>query len=184
MYDVALKVYKLCRDLHEEVFKLRAPLFDLIKKEGDLGEIADVVYATKEALRFLDEVKKDIRKVNDIGQRFACVRWTEAGDAEPIRTESCIGSPKVKMTATVPSRKKDPEAFEALMKALNIPEELWVSDSLRIHWPGFVLYLSEMLSEGKQLPAGIDPNSKYPVFTLEVRKVKDLDDVLLDHNIQ
>jgi len=183
MYDTAVKVYKLCKELHEEMFKLRAPLFDLVKAEGDLQEIADVVYATREAMRHLEEVRKDVRKANDVAQKLGCVRWTEQDDAEPIRTDNCIGSPKVRMTASVPSRRKDPEAFEELMRSLNIPEALWVSDSVRLHWPGFVEYLTELLADGKQLPKGIDPESKYPVFTLEVRKVKDMDEVLLESNL-
>lgn len=181
MYDNAIRVYELCKELHEEIYKLRAPMFDAIKVEGDLSEVADFVYATREALRFIDEIKKDLRKANEVAQLLGCVKWTEAGNEEPIRTDNCIGSPKVRMTAKIPSRNKEPEAFEELMRALEIPEALWVSDSVRLHWPGFVDYLSELMSQGKQLPSGIDPASKYPVFTLEVRKVRDMDEVLQEH---
>lgn len=184
MYDSALRIYALCKELHEEVYKLRAPLYDAIKIEGDLTEIADVVYATREALRFIDEVKKDVRKANEVAQRLGCLKWTEAGDEEPIRSENCTGTPDVRMTAKIPSRTKDPEAFEQLMRALKIPEELWVSDGVRIHWPGFVDYLTALLSDGKQLPAGIDPASKYPVFTLTVKKVRDMDEVLHESNLE
>lgn len=173
-----VEVYKALKRVHEEVFSQRAAIHEAMRTETDMKELADIAYATREAVKFVEEIRKDLNKINDVAQKLGTLAWTKLSpDGEPIRTDYCIGTPKVHQGASLPTKDKDFESYEKLMNYIGIPYELYGGEYevVRPHWPGFIEWLSDRAEQGEPLPPGVDPERKYPIFKLSCRKVKEVD---------
>ena len=75
----------------------------------------------------------------------------------------------------MPSKKKDPVAYAALMDHLGITGDVAEHDAARLHWPGMMAMVTALAEQGKPLPPGIDPNSQYPQYSVTKLKKRDID---------
>ena len=162
-FNLAMTVLGEWKDRHD---KLVANLHN----EGDIKELADMAYALKKIMEIFDEVEKRTRNTYELAERLLCMMWAQAGDSDPIRTPYCTITPRIRMAAQIP--KKGSVEYEELMKALGITVELQATDAVRPHWPGLVDYVTELLTNGRQLPPGVDPNKTYPVYGVTIRPRK------------
>jgi hypothetical protein len=142
----------------------------MINNNNTLEELADIAYTLQRCRDMLHSMHKQASGSFDLVTRFACVKWAQRGEGEPIRTEYCTVTPSVRMCAKVP--RKEDESYEALMNHLGVNSDMLKYDTVRPHWPGLVDYITERLTEGKPLPPGVDPNTKYPVYSITIRKKK------------
>lgn len=138
-----------------------------------MHEQADYAYAFREIYRLADDLRKEAQLNKDLSEKIACLLWVKDGTGESIRTEHCTCTPKVRMSAKIPKKSHDPEDYANLMRFLQIPESVWnIPDEdfevVRIHWPGFIEYVSKLLEEGKPLPPGVDPEKSHPLYSLTI----------------
>lgn len=146
---------RFIKDLHNEV---------------SLEELADMAFALKKISEIFDEIEKKTRNTYELAERLLCMMWAQNGDSDPIRTPYCTITPRIRMAAQIP--KKGTPEYAELMKALGINEELQTSDAVRPHWPGLVDFVTELLTQGRPLPAGVDPHKTYPVYGVTIRQRK------------
>lgn len=170
----------------QEAFTTLCPLLEQnvaqTKTERDIRQLADTAYAMREAYALLDRLRKDVKAIQDLAEKMACLLYTadathSANDS--IRTGYCTATPDVGLMASLPKKNKDPEGFAAMMQYMGIPDVLWNTPSeddeaVRPHWPGMVSYLTKLMGEGRPLPPGLNPERTYPVYKLKIRKVKDI----------
>jgi hypothetical protein len=146
---------------------------DFIKKlheEADIAELADMAYSISQIMRMFDEIEKKTRNTYELAERLLCMLWAQQGDSDPIRTSHCTITPRIRMAAQIP--KKGTPEYEELMSSLGIDTALQATDAVRPHWPGLVDYVTELLTNGRPLPRGVDPNKTYPVYGVTIRPKK------------
>lgn len=141
-----------------------------IHNEADIKELADLAFALKKISELFDEMEKRTRNTYELAERLLCMMWAQVGDSDPIRTEHCTITPRIRMAAQIP--KKGTPEYEELMKALGIGVELQKTDAVRPHWPGLVDYVTELLTSGRPLPPGVDASKTYPVYGVTIRQRK------------
>jgi hypothetical protein len=162
--------YAFLMEMLEKFTTTYDALVDDIHNEGDIKEMADLTYV----LRLFDDVVHDMHKrtaaTKDLSDRLLCLMWAKTGSSEPIRTEYCTITPRIKMAANVP-KKGSPE-YKALMLSLGVSNpEVLECEALRPHWPGLTDYITARLTEGKPVP-GVDMSSTYPVYGTTLLKKK------------
>jgi hypothetical protein len=141
-----------------------------LHSEADLEELADMTYTISKVLELFKQIEKTTRGTTELAERLLCMLWAQRADAEPIRTKYCTITPRIRMAAQIP--KKGTPEHEALMSYLGIRPDLQESDAVRPHWPGLVEHVTELLTSGRPLPAGVDPNKTYPVYGVTIRSKK------------
>lgn len=175
MKKTAIDLYTLTKSTHARIYLLAKTLHqDAIEGRCDMEELADLTYALREVFNYIDDMRKEISKTKQACERIACVLWSHKSDGDPIRTPYCTGTPKVKMMASLPNKRREPEKYAALMTHLGIDPSLWKgeNDAVRVHWPGFVEHMTALAEKGLPLPAGIDVDKTYPVYSLTIKKGK------------
>lgn len=161
--------FATARAMHQSMYELLPTVASAVKDETTCEELADAAYALRETKKYLEDALKDVRVIEELAIKKACMQWTQEQRESSIFTEHCSASPIVQRALTTPSRSSDKEAYEALMRGLKIPEELWKNvETFRLHWPGLTEYLTEKLAAGLPLPDGVDPAKLYSVFKLRV----------------
>lgn len=150
--------------------KQQSAITQAMRVEGDLKELTDYVYALKKTAGLLTEMEKQTRNAYEVGERLLCMLWAKNGDSEPIRTEHCTASPRIRMAAQIPKR-GTPE-YDELMTAFGVSDELRQSDAVRPHWPGLIDFVTGALTEGRPVPKGIDITKTYPVYGVQFRDKK------------
>jgi hypothetical protein len=132
--------------------------------QNNLQGVADTVYAMKEALKFVDHIKKEIGRVQKLAEKLCCLGWVTKGDGQPVRTDYCIGSPNVEEVPKTP--KEGTEEYSQLIKYYGVPE----GTPFRPHWPALLKRVSADLANGLPIPPGCDPNATWSVYSVTTRK--------------
>jgi hypothetical protein len=179
MRDEARKLYLEVEKAHEDLYNSLQALRKVTSQDREIRSLTDTAYALNESLKLLESAKKEINITKDMLTKVIGALWVQVNNQEPIRTWYCTGTPRVKMAATLPSRKSDPEKYGKLMDSLNIPRELWDRPEdehqiVHIHWPGMVDYVSELSAQGLPLPDGVDMSKAYPNYALTLRPRKEI----------
>jgi hypothetical protein len=162
-YVNLMKMYGDYVEHHNELIKM-------LHEEGAITELADLAYVFK----LLDDIVHDMHKKSassyELAGRLLCLMWAKNGSGESVRTPYCTVTPRIKMAANLPKRGTDD--YVALMNSLGINAEMLETDAVRPHWPGLTDFITQRLTEGKPLPAGVDQSSTYPVYGITVLKRK------------
>ena len=153
-----------------------------------VGELVDCQFALRESELLADDLRKEFKKLRDIMAKITCGLWiTDPTSTDIVEGEYCNGHPDTKARANVPTFKKDPEKYIALMNWLGIPEDLqdrgmlplaaegeFETEVVRIHWSGFQDYFTRVMALGYPLPPGIDPEDTWQEAIVTIRKKFDL----------
>ena len=179
MTEADVELFVLARQFHADLYPKVKKLRDETQTCHNLERLVDRCLAARHALQYLEDLRKEISLLNERAEKLACLIWVELDMTENVKTAYTLGMPKVKMMAAVPKKRTDPASFRAFMEFLKVPAELYAGEheAVRVHWPGMVDYISDLLENGKPLPDGIDPNKTYPVYSLTCRKRKEIDDL-------
>ncbi len=172
MVPEAQALFAILENAHSQVYLGVKALHEKVAACHDMVELTELAWTLKQSHKYADDMRKELERTQKTCERLACLLWTKT-DGGPIRSPSCTATPRVKMMASLPHRERDPEAYAALMSYLKIPPELWGDkdnyDVVRVHWPGFVDYLTEKIENGEPTPPGIDVTKTYPVYGLTMR---------------
>ena len=180
MLQDAQELFRKCKvaftTIYSELMDIRARL----KGDSDLETHADIAMAMKSCYKYVDDLRKELKRTQEQSERIACILWLKDSDGDPIRTDYVTAIPRIKQMAAIPKRSSSPLEYSRLMTFLGVPEELWGDDAVeevvRVHWPGFVEYLTKLAEDGLPMPDGIDPDKTYPVYSLTLRQKKEVDE--------
>jgi hypothetical protein len=144
-------------------------------------ELVDVIHLLKVLAEQADTIRKEAERLKGTTERVVCMRWvTNPNATEIIRGKVASGSPYVSQRAAIPHPTNEPEAYQAMMKAFKVPDDVVQTGLLDLHWKRFQEYVTRLTAEGKPLPAGVDPNRTTPVFKVATRALRSVDTAALD----
>lgn len=138
---------------------------------GDKAECADLAYALREIRELAEDIRKRCDAHGRTAQASACMLQIVDGKADSIKTDFCTATPTCQTIVAIPKKASDPEGFTALMRHLNVPDDLWKDRehaALSVNWPGLVELLSQQQAQGLPLPPGIDPNKTHSEYKLRI----------------
>jgi len=152
--------------------ELHADLADLPKAviPTSLEEQASRLFELRDLERFAEAIAKDAARASATIKKLMALRWSrESVTGETIRCPEGTATPSVKTGSSPPSKDKNPEAYAAMLTELGIPEAIQATEVVRIHWPGWVNYLTELTRQGLPLPDCVEDDSTYQVFDVALR---------------
>ena len=179
MLQSAVELYKASRELHEKLYVAINELTPQLRAcQHDIGELADAALVLDKCQKLSEDSEKECRKLLDTIKKAICVLWAQIGDGSPVRTWHVTASPSVKFMVPIPSKSKEPERFEKVMRGLNVPEALWNKPDTKAavvpNWPGMIEYVTELLEKGLPLPDGLDETKKYAVYQVRLTGQKEI----------
>lgn len=168
---------KETKQLYEEVQKafnrVQVLLPEVDKQAASLGELIDAIYAFRECVKYLEDLRKDLNAKSDEMQAAAHI-WLMSQGRKSWATDHCSAKTKSHRTFSTPGvRYKNPEMYDQLMSDLGIPAEVVEKDLVRPHWPGLQNLVAEYDAAGKPLPSWFDKEGT-PKLEISVRKKKDV----------
>lgn len=185
MLPEAVDLFSVVKQAHANTYQQLQILKRAIAKTGDIKELCDVVYALKEALKFAEDIEREVQSLEQVSVKITCGMWVQLpGDPAPIKTDYCTGSPDVKMIASCPSPKRDPANYDKLMQHLGVPRHLYEmglgeeAEGKRVvdlFWPGLVDYVTNELTAGRPQPPGLDMTRTFPKYVMACRGRKGVD---------
>lgn len=173
--ELALDVYRKSSAIHSEMYVMLSKLRDYAQSPQTIEDLTDVTYLLKKSHDLIHDLKKELDGAKTLLERTTCLIAITREQVDKIRTDIVTGSPHLTMGANAPSMKKDPEKFFEFCEAIGVSREVAASDVFRLHWPGMKEYLTELQAKGEPLPAGIDPDKTYPVYTLRCLPARGVD---------
>lgn len=165
--------YKTVSDMHTTAYQELQDVQDAVKTCSDPKELADYSYGLREISKYSDDIRKIADAIKETAEKIACAICVRDEHVGTIRTPYCVATPKLRMTASLPSKKREPEEYNRLLEFLGIRGELSETDCVRLHWPGMVDLITMRMEQGKPLPPGMETAKTYPVYSLSpMRKLK------------
>lgn len=181
MLSSAVEYFKKAKAAHAELYALIVHMRTEMQGSISLEDYADLYYACDGVAKLIEDVEKENRLFYEYLARVGCAIYTKtSSDGSPIRTDYATITPDIKMMARMPKRKDDPQKYREFMRALGVPDNLIGDDEGRapvsVNWRGMVDHITALVSTGKPLPVGIDPNAMYPIASFRVTaKRKEID---------
>lgn len=165
--ELQQRIQKMHTITYEEILNCTE---DVKKSKLDIKELADVAYRFNEIGKVCKDLQVEADKLSNLAQKLVCLVWMkEDMPSTKIETEDFTAEPDLKMSANIPSRTKDPEAYDALLQWLGVPAELCETELMRIHWPNFKELLTERQKQGKPLPPGVSPEKTHAHYHLKFK---------------
>lgn len=172
------------RDIYRKTFEYYLSLYsdmaayrEETKRLNDAGEQADLSLVVRESKKLLEDMLKELGKLERQSQMIAGILWTKLDNVNmngQIETEHCTAKPKFHTIPTLPTLKGDPEAFLKLTRHFGIPDEQAQNGTFRLHWPAVKAYLDECYENGKTPPPGINPDNVHTEYKLVCRQKKEI----------
>lgn len=167
---------KRIQQMYEDTFLLYQRLVSMTKWAG--GELpkhmtdpeycVDIAFAMSELDKLFHDIGVEIRKVREIAELIGGRAWLQSPSEEPIRTDHCTATVKLKMQPATPP-KDSPELAE-LLDWLGVKQN---HNAVRLHWPTLCDIVTKCVEESKPLPACIDPKTLHnPSITMQFHKRK------------
>ena len=158
----------------QKYFNSRIPkMQELFESATTLDEITDTIYAIRDSVEYLENIRKELNKIKYQLEQMACVAIL-ARNEKSCCTEYCCGTKRMSQDFSIPTKKKDPKRYNELMATLGIPQQVTDRELVRVHWPAFKEYCAELQERGENPPAGIDPKNGHPCYSVAIRKKKDI----------
>jgi hypothetical protein len=167
MNSEAKALYLEVKKLHERVTPLvNSMIVDTIES-GEAYQCMDTVYALREAVTLLDDLKRSMNKASKLVTNIA----VRLAPDKNIRSSYCTAVCKAKAWPKYPSKRAVNEALhDTIFSDLGIPPYVGEMDIVRLHGPGFSEYCTKLLALGKPLPGNISLKQTTLEPVLHIRK--------------
>lgn len=182
MIPQAKTLYAEIHRIHGELHQRIAELSALTDGTSELGELADICYAMREADKLNNDTGVSIRKVQTIAAKRFCLAWVVLSNTgEKVQTPYCTATPDLKICVS-PPKMGTPE-YAVFMASMGIPENIWKPEDtpeaekkppIKFDYEGLCDWLTDQQARGKPLPAGVTPQKTYNEFAVSVRKRKSI----------
>ena len=166
------EIYKSAKLLHNSIYDETCKVMTASINETSLEKLAETAFVLKKASALADDLRKQLNKAQAILELAVCQKWIKQTEPSDIRTDYITATPRLKMTTTLPSDKTDPEGYEKLLRALQIPEHCW--PLMRLHWPGICEDITELAAQGKPFPEGLNPAKNKANYALHYHQRKEI----------
>jgi hypothetical protein len=170
MKKAAKDAYAKLMAMYGDYVEHHNELVKLMHEEGHITELADLAYVLRQLDDMIHDMHKKSASTYELAGRLLCLMWAKNGSDEPVRTPYCTITPKIKMAANLPKRGSD--EYIALLTSMGFTAEMLETDAVRPHWPGLTDFITQRLTEGRALPAGLNQASTYPVYGITILKKK------------
>jgi len=166
--DVFVKTHTAHREIINACVNLEHDILAL----NDVNELADACYALREVYNYLDEARKEVRRINDLAAKIFTAFWAaDPNVTEPsVKTEWCTVTPNIKTRASIPSPEKEPERYAAIMNLLGIDPELVKMGVLRADYDSLGDWLTDRQLAGMPIPEFIGKTWTEYKVTVRTRK--------------
>lgn len=171
MHKPLLDLYTLAQMTHTQLYNQMKDVLKTVK-DADINELAEIAFICKKSSELLDDMRKQLNKHLSTLEIIICKQWAMQEEPVDISTEYMHALPKLKIITTLPSDKTNPLAYEKLLRSLRIPEHCW--PLIRLHWPSFCEYMTELTEQGEPLPEGLDAQKTAPAYSLQFYQRKAL----------
>jgi hypothetical protein len=178
MLEILLKRFRATKKLYSDVYGEIVQINRQVGNTIDVGKLADIAIVCRETAKLLADLDKEYRKTQELCERLGCMLWvsmSDEGNAETVRGKLCTATPDLKMTATLPSQKQEPEKYAQFMDSLGVPKELYERGVVQTYWPRLVDYITNLAENGKPLPPGVDVEKTRPQYRFILRLKKGVD---------
>lgn len=170
---------------HEKIKKIYLSCYEnlsIIRDELRAGkfqveDMINFIYVAREISKLVNDLRKEIDGVGHMFENTACAIYVSLNRTDPIRSSLATGTPDLRLAVKIPNQNRDPEEFTKLMKFLEIPDKAISDKVIKLHWPGLCEYVSVLAEEGQPLPPGINPDDTYPIYSVRIRGIKNLDEL-------
>lgn len=175
-----LDVYRRTQKMHAWIYQQMVIVLEELKQPMEQADRVDSAFLLRETMLLLKDLQKETLHAGERYEEVVCALWaasnTGRDDERSVRGDLALGTPNSKPAPTLPSQKKEPEAFRKMMLGLGLdPDgEMFQMDALRLHWPGLCNVLGARMERGLPLPAGIDPKNVSVKYSLTLRKHPDV----------
>lgn len=116
-----------------------------------LAELADKLFALRECINRIEELRKQISKVEGTyEQAFIAVSLASSVSADKVKTAFVTAEAVPKLGLRVP--RKDEPAYGALLTFLGVPEEVQRHGALTFYFPGLCDYYTALQAQGHGVP--------------------------------
>ena len=158
---------KWANDVHDTAYSEIAETREQMKLSSP-EELTDIGFICKKMYEQVDDLRKEIQRLQDLAERLACLKGEVEGKPRFAGTLA-TGTPSVSMSANIPHPKKNPEQYTQLCDYLGVPEQMVQWDLFRIHWPGFKEFFTAQMAAGKPVPPGVDVDKTHAHYKLRYR---------------
>lgn len=156
--------------VHQHVYGTLQQVRSESVQANDMTELVDMSYVCREIDRFLDDMGKEVRKLQALVDRIVCLKYiqdTDLGD-ESIQTEYCSAKPDIRSGVRFPE--KDSPEYAQLLAYIGVPEGL--RDMVRLSYQKMSDLVSDLEARGLPLPEGLRCENTFNDFRLHIRKKK------------
>jgi hypothetical protein len=180
----AIKAYGQMKKAHLDEYAMLTTLRDELKAgKYQLTDMVNFIYVIREISRLADDIRKEADGISRIFENLACATYVASHQndperSDPIRASLATGTPNLKIGINVPNERLEPERYFKLMKFFGISEEQLESRVVKAYWPGLCEQISKLAEEGKPLPPGISVENTYPTYSVTIKMIQNLDEVL------
>lgn len=170
-----LSIYKTSKDVHKAIYLSLKDAAKKLQAGQTPGEIADAAYLLRKSSELLDDAHKEIDKYRKILDRVGCLMVVEQAGAN-LQGEYATARGDLSTSVSLPSFTDDPENYAELCAYFGVG----CSPMTRIHFPAVREHITELLSQGKNLPPVLAKYKQYQEAKLvaTARRGDDLENVL------
>lgn len=150
----ASAILREARELHRNVFQAIVGIKRVFgRRETTLEELIDLCWLLRQTSKLYDDLRKELARQDDTISIVVANRWLMRPTHGPIRGELATGSPDVRDQPCIPRRSDNPEAYDAMLRDLGVPEDVVSSAAIRIDFEGIGNFLAALQQAGKPVPA-------------------------------
>lgn len=172
------KTFNYFMDVYQEIQNYRADA----KRLNSIEDQADLAYVVREIEKLLDDVRKEIGKLERQSHMLTSVLYLKSPDSVEIatslnstlwiETEYCKAKPTIQKSPIIPKLKNEPAEYIKMMAYFGVGPDIAELDIVRVHWPNLKIHINDLLKVGKPTPPGINPEAMFTDYTLQIRKKK------------
>lgn len=139
-----------------------------------LGEVADKLFALRECVKRLEELRREISRVEEQYEKiFIAVYLASSSSMDKIKTEYVTAEAVPCLGLRVP--RVNEECYVPLMTFLGIPKEVQAHGVLTIHFPGWCNYYTALQARGEDVPDEVKTSlTEYEMCKVKTIKRKSL----------
>lgn len=169
--DRGAALYHRVLDMYHEVYTYIGEIGQDVQKGGrglSIENMTDIAFIMREIGDMLDDCRKETERRQELLCKLLAAIATRR-EEENTHGIYATGTPKFGVIA-IPPKRGTPEYVE-FMKSMGIPQAVIDMDVFRPYWKGVCALASQLATDGKKLPEGL--NNTQPNFGMILRRRND-----------
>lgn len=170
-----METYLEVERAHRELMARVVALENEVKRTHQLGELADLAYALREAHKLAKNSAVELAKLGDTVAKLFCVLWASDPTVdERVETTYCACTPDVRYHPRVPKPSEDPEGYRAVLAAMGVTGSAVDNGLVRLSWEEVGEWVGRLRRDGRPVPSCIDLDRCVTEHRLSIRAKRKL----------